>query len=459
MLGFSQGGAKCKKKMPKNQKKSGARVKKVGRVMDSMVCSVGASRCVMESMAYAGGVARCVMEPGAGAAGAGRRRKRRGVSVYSVSSYSLPKLHEGKKWFVDFLCYDPVEGKMRRKKYHLDGIKGVRERRRRAAELIAEITARLRQGWNCWADVESSRGYTLYDNVVGLYRAYMDKLLKTGAIKLETYRGNLSYLLNFDGWLRSAGRPVVYVYQLDRVLLSEFLDYMFLVRDVSALTRNHYRAWLYGWCGWMVEKGYLAENPVEGIKQLRAEPKMRDALPAEELARLQSYLSERNPWFLLACMMEYYTFIRPEELTHVRVGDIRVREMKVMVSGTFTKNRRDGAVALNETVIRLMIDLGVFRCPGGDYLFGGRDFRPGPRRQSGRIFREEFARVRAALGWPMSYQFYSLKDSGIRDLANAEGIVVARDQARHSDISTTNRYLKGDALAVHEEVKRFKGGL
>lgn len=56
-------------------------------------------------------------------------------------------------------------------------------------------------------------------------------------------------------------------------------------------------------------------------------------------------------------------------------------------------------------------------------------------------------------------QVYSLKDSGIRDLANAEGIVVARDQARHSDILTTNRYLKGDAMAVHEATKRFKGGL
>ena len=47
-----------------------------------------------------------------------------------------------------------------------------------------------------------------------------------------------------------------------------------------------------------------------------------------------------------------------------------------------------------------------------------------------------------ALKWNACYQFYSLKDSGIRDLANAQGVVVARDQARHSDITTTNKYIQ-----------------
>ncbi|MDM8337199.1 integrase, partial [Mediterranea massiliensis] len=70
-----------------------------------------------------------------------------------------------------------------------------------------------------------------------------------------------------------------------------------------------------------------------------------------------------------------------------------------------------------------------------------------------------FYKVRAALHWPDTYMFYSLKDSGIRDLANSAGIVVARDQARHADISTTNKYLKGSSLTVHEETKHFKGEL
>lgn len=72
-------------------------------------------------------------------------------------------------------------------------------------------------------------------------------------------------------------------------------------------------------------------------------------------------------------------------------------------------------------------------------------------------YRSYFNKVRSVLNFPESYQFYSLKDTGIRDLANSEGIVIARDQARHADISTTNKYLKGENLPVHEETKHFDG--
>ena len=75
------------------------------------------------------------------------------------------------------------------------------------------------------------------------------------------------------------------------------------------------------------------------------------------------------------------------------------------------------------------------------------------------MYRNYFNKVREKLRFPDSYQFYSLKDSGIRDLANAKGIVIARDQARHADISTTNKYLKGSNMTVHEETKHFEGEL
>lgn len=37
-------------------------------------------------------------------------RKRKGTSLYDVVTYTLPKLHTGKNWYVDFKCYDPQEG-------------------------------------------------------------------------------------------------------------------------------------------------------------------------------------------------------------------------------------------------------------------------------------------------------------------------------------------------------------
>ena len=154
--------------------------------------------------------------------------------------------------------------------------------------------------------------------------------------------------------------------------------------------------------------------------------------------------------------MEYYTFIRPIELAQIKLEHIHVAEQKVFVPASISKNRKDGMVGLNDEIIKLMIELRVFDKPSQSFLFG-KDFKPSEKQSDSRIFREYFTKVREALKWDDSKQFYSLKDSGIRDLANAEGIVVARDQARHSDISTTNKYLKGDSLTVHEQTKHFKG--
>ena len=176
------------------------------------------------------------------------------------------------------------------------------------------------------------------------------------------------------------------------------------------------------------------------------------------LHQLRAYLQEKDPVFLLACMMEYYTMIRPEELTNLRISDISLAEQSVFVSAEYSKNKRDGKVGLNDDIIKLMIDINLFAHSGDSYVFGDK-LRQCKKKASSEIFRRQWIKVRKALRWGDEYQFYSLKDSGIRDLANAKGIVIARDQARHTDVATTNKYLQGRDMPVHTETKHFKGAL
>ena len=383
-------------------------------------------------------------------------KTKKGSSLHEVISYTLPKLHTGKNWYVDFLCFDPVDGKMRRKKYMLDSIKKLSDRKKQAADIISNCTNRLRSGWNPWADISNSRQFTKFDDICELYRKYLIKMTSTAALKQKTqtdYLSRLSILIDYN---QNLPIPIIYIYQFTRAYVSDFLDHIFLDRDTSARTRNNYRVWLSAFSAWLIEKQYLEKNPVEGIKSLEETEKFRSALEREDLIRLKDYLYKVDRYYLLACRMEYYTFIRPDELSNIRLRDINSKEQKVFIASTISKNRRDGMVGLNDELIKLMIELQIFSYHSECYLFG-RDFKPSTKKADSRIFRENFIKVRAALKFPKNYQFYSLKDSGIRDLANAEGIVIARDQARHSDISTTNKYLKGQNMTVHEETKHFNG--
>lgn len=375
-------------------------------------------------------------------------------SLGEVLKFTYPKLHTGDKWFVDFYAYDPADGSMRRKKFHLDNVEKISERRKRATELIESLTKLLRSGWNPWVNADNNRAYILLEVAIEKYRAYVNRMSRYHTRK--NYLSRLNIMLQYN---ESRMLPIRYIYQYDSAFVSDFLDYIFLDRESTARTRNNYRQWCHSLAEFFIEKQYLLSNPVAKIKEIEETPKKRQPLSEKQLKQLEQF-KQSHPYFYLACMMEYYTFIRPEELSHIKVGDINVKEQSVFISGEVSKNKHDGKVGLNSAVLKHMIELGVLSAPSDYYLFGPRCTKPNARRGDSEMFRRQWNRlVRTGLKWADCYQFYSLKDSGLRDLANAKGIVIARDQARHTDVSTTNKYLQGRDATVHDETKNFQGSL
>lgn len=379
--------------------------------------------------------------------------KKKLSSQPNLQNYTYPKLHTGKSWYIDFLAYDPAENRMKRKKYMLNDMPTKTQRRIRAAELITSTLNLLRTGWSPWVDASAARSYTLLDVALAKYERYLQNLQRFKTQK--SYQSRVNILKEYNNTLPI---PIRYVYQFDRAFVSGFLDYVYYDRECTGRTRNNYKGWCSSLATFFIERAWLTENPAEKIKSVEEREKKRKPLSHENLQSLKRYLSEKNPYFLLACMFEYYTFIRPTELSNVKLGDISLKEQSVYIPASISKNKRDGKVALNNAIIKLMLDLEIFKHHSECYLFG-KNLRPSETKASSEIFRREWLKMRKALRWSDAYQFYSLKDSGIRDLANSQGIVIARDQARHTDISITNKYLTGRNLPVHEETKHFKGEL
>lgn len=62
------------------------------------------------------------------------------LSQKEIVQFTLPRLHKGKHWYVDFFAYDPKRDAMRRKKYMLDRYKSARDREKFAAILIHNLS-------------------------------------------------------------------------------------------------------------------------------------------------------------------------------------------------------------------------------------------------------------------------------------------------------------------------------
>lgn len=379
------------------------------------------------------------------------------LSSREMLGFTLPVMHtKGSNWYVDFYAHDPVSGRMKRKKYMLNKFKTDQKKRMMGSLLIYNITAKLTAGWNPWVNVDKSRQFTEIPIIIGRYRDYVKAMTDKKSMKEKTSIDYLSRVKMLETFIEEC-KGIKYAYQLDRSFVIDFLDYLMYDRDVSATTRNNYRSWFVSFGTWLMDRKYITENPAIDIRNIAQTEKFRDPLSDGALRRLKEYLYDHNKHFLLACLFEYYTFIRPNELTQIKIGDVSIKDQTVFISSSISKNRKDGLVALNDEILKLMIELKIFEHPSQNYIFG-KSLKPGDTRAAYNQLRVEWGKMRTALGFPKEYQFYSLKDTGIRDLANAQGIVVAKEQARHSDISVTNRYIKNQ-MKVNEETKHFKGGL
>ena len=372
-------------------------------------------------------------------------------NVSELVGYTYPKLHKGKDWYVDFYARDPATNKMKRKKYWITSELRVSEKLRRATEIINVISKQLMEGWNPWVTNDESRGFVHFENCLERYSEYVDRMDRKRT--RQSYSSKVNILKDF---IATQSNPIKYAYQFDVTFCTDFIDWIFLDRESSPRTRNNYRGWLYSLAEFLIARKHIKTNPVEHIRVMPEHEKFRKDLTPQMLKQMATHLNKVDKPFYLACLMQYYTLIRPGEMSNLKIGDISIKKQSIFVSKDFSKNHKDAEVGVNKIVIKLMLDLGIFNYPNDYYLFGSK-FMPSKDKYGAYQFNVRWKTMRKALNWDDCYQFYSLKDSGIRDLANAQGVVVARDQARHSDISTTNKYIQKHG--IQQVTLNFEGNL
>lgn len=152
----------------------------------------------------------------------------------------------------------------------------------------------------------------------------------------------------------------------------------------------------------------------------------------------------------------FYCFVRPKEISYIKIGDFHVKEGTLLLHGDYTKNKKDAVLTINRKIIDLMLDCGSFSYPSDFYLFSD-NLSPGDSWRSEKQFRDYWAHyVRKSLKFPNSYKFYSLKDTGVTTMLRSRiDNISVRDQARHSSILITDIYTPHDIEKANPIIKNF----
>lgn len=376
-----------------------------------------------------------------------------------VKEWTPPSYHKGREFYIDFYAFNPSEGRLKRKKIMLGRFRSQRERNAYAKQLIEELTQKLVRGWNPWVESKSAAQFTSFQEVTSRYRQYVLKMHSDSSFREETMRDYLSRLGILEEWVEGSAYKVFYPYQLDEVVLSKFMDYILIERNCSVQTYNNYLAWLRTFSGWMLQRRYIHDDPTSGLRSIRrTTSKNRTVIPDSTLSTVRTYLEQHNKHFLLAAYILHYMFVRPHEMSLLRIGDFRLAKKTLILHGDQTKNRQDAVLTLPDHIVRLMAELKVFDHPSQDYLFSD-GCRPGKVWRDSKQFRDYWNHhVRKDLKLPKEYKFYSLKDTGITNMlrANTDPLSV-RDQARHSSLLITNTYTPLDIKEANPLILKYRG--
>lgn len=377
----------------------------------------------------------------------------------SVLHYDPPVYKtNGAGSYIEFRAFDPVTNSLRRKTIKLNHIKGSANRRKYANELLKRINNQLISGWSPWINADTT-DLELFETAATKYERHIDKMYSTGLYRKETYVGYKSYLKNMLAYIKDHN-PITYMFQFDRKFVSGFLDYIFIERNNGAQTRNNYLGFLKVFSGYLVEKGYLQSRPTDGISSISKKlySKQREVIPEEVLNRITAYCKKQDPYFLTACYLLYYCFIRPVEMTRLRISNFDLKMCTLTISGEDSKNRKSDTVTIPKKILLHMIDLGIFSRPTQDYLFS-KGMQPGATPIDTKIFRDHWQKIRKSLSLDKRWQFYSLKDTGITEmLSNRVANITVRDQARHGSLKTTDIYTPHN-VSKHEEIIDYDGSL
>lgn len=378
--------------------------------------------------------------------------------IQEIIGWTPPAFHQATECYVSFKAFDPCFGKMRLKKIMLNHIKGKRNQRVYGEDLIKRLTQKLLDGWNPWIEESRPEEYALFSDICDKYRIYLAKITKEGGIKPGTkfcYEYKLSFMTK---WIEKEKR-ITYIYQFNKKLVCDFLDYVLVERNNTLRTRNNYIGWLKSFSSYLVERGYVPKDPTEGINaSTKLGPKNRSVIPNDVLLQIKAYLEKENKHFLLACYILHYLFVRPHEMSFLRIKDISKEKKMLTLNGVHTKNGHDAVVTIPNHVIALMEELGVFSASPDFYLFG-ENFHPGMKPLDATKFTKFWVNnVKKALNLSDSYKFYSLKDTGITNMIKAKtDLLTVRDQARHSSVKVTNIYTPQDCKEANRDLIGYEG--
>lgn len=366
-----------------------------------------------------------------------------------------------KRWWIELGYRDPLDGKMKRKRYQedLSLLNSKKDRYQLADQLIKMYTAKLERGWIPPDDVknqvvyEDELEYHVAAQIYGRKRKanknirfygseYIARIKATKAKKTyESYRGKIR---EFITWLEKEELVNNDLETFDNKIILRFFDYLITERKLARRTVEKYKMTLAKFFGTLERQNVISSFPVHDVELPETDEDF-SAMPFldEDMVKLMPVLRSEDPQLFLAALLQYFCFIRPgNELLNLKIKNINFGARTIFVPKNFAKKRKERVVDIPSQLFTVLQQHGIHTFGKELYLIGPFG-RPGTRKIGANTLRNRFNVFRDRLNLSQSYKWYSFKHTGAgKLLESGASIAELMNQLGHSDIASTYRYIR-----------------
>jgi len=364
--------------------------------------------------------------------------------VSSISSavfidYKPAELRQNKEWIIVYYAKDPVTSILERIRLRVPSISSKTERLKHAKKIVLGINLKLSEGWSPFLE-ETGKNYKTFQSCVDDFLNSIKKQLKDNILRPDTLRTYNSNLNLVQQYIQEKELKIVFGQQINKKFCINYLDWIYIERESSPRTRNNHLGFIKLFCGYLIDKGVLNENPTAGIKTMKPLPKERQIFPKILKQQIHDQLLTYEYEFYTVCMSTYFCFIRNTELGKMKVWMINFKDNTIFLPKNVSKNKKAEIVTIPAQFLDTLKNH-IGNANPNDYVFSNDKFKPGIIKMAVRKIDTAWDKLRIDLNLPSVYQFYGMKDTGITDLLMS-GIpaIKVRDQARHYDIKITEMY-------------------
>ena len=368
----------------------------------------------------------------------------------------VPRAHvvKGGKWLIDYLAIDPETGKQSRHRNEF-GLNEVPEPIREAVAgcLIKCMEKVLRAVARPVISAPAEPEMFLLDAIELALK------LKTGGPRENThknYRSVCGYLVD---WLKARSYTRMSAPEFGKRQARAFFDWYITRKPLRGVTINNRLTHLRALWSELVDRDICRENPWKFIRPVREEEKKRRPFNQEERVIAARAIEKADYWLFRGVLLQYYCYIRPEELRRLKFRAFDLARGLVKVESFEAKKWKTRWATIPRSVIPYFLDGRFDQVPANYFIFGvkgdrrsGYQLEPSTRAASKSVAYRRHQKIlktlKAAglLGPIDGLTWYSWKDTGITEHARKTSPLATRDQAGHEDFDMTLTYYQREQI-------------